>query len=572
MIDKDLFKLLGKDKKYIFISVALMILGLVLNLIFTASLCAIIYYKSTDNDAYLYFIISAIVSIILRFIVSKVNSDITDLLGRRVKKEMREKIYNKILSLGLKSIDGINMAGLTQISMEGVEQLDTYYTLYIPQFFYAMIAPFVLFFSTVFLYWRSAVCLICFVPLIPVSIILVSKYAKKVFAKYWDKYISMGDGFLDATSGLKDLKIFEADEYYNKKMNKNAEEFRKITMKVLVMQLASVTIMDLVAYAGAGCGIALAILGLYRGYETNFAIILFVVLTAVEFFLPMRAFGSAFHIGMNGASSGRKILKLLETKEDNFGDKNIDDTTISLKDVTFSYDDKRDVIKDVNITFTPGLNSIVGKSGCGKSTIINLILGSITPKEGEVRVGKCRLKDISKKNYYSHISKVSSNTYIFNESIRNNFKLAKEDVTDEEIYEALKKVNLYDFVLSIGGLDYVILEDSENISGGERQRLALAINLVIPKDIYIFDEATSNIDTESEAIILNNIKELAKEKTVIFISHRLFNVIDSNVIYFMEDGVIKEMGRHDELMRLKGGYFNLFQTQHNLEEGYKVMI
>lgn len=572
MIDKNLFKLLGKNKKYVFIVVGLMILNLLLSLIFTASLCAIIYYVMDDNNKYIYYIISAGVSIILKFIITKLNANIKDLLGRNVKKEMRERIYSKILELGLKSTEGMNMAGLTQISMEGVEQLDTYYSVYIPQFFYAMIAPFILFFTTVFLYWRSAVALICFVPLIPVSIILVSKYAKRIFNKYWDKYISMGDGFLDATMGLKDLKIFMADSYYNDKMNDNAEDFRRITMKVLIMQLASITIMDLVAYGGAGVGIALAVLGLYKGYESNVCIILFIILVAVEFFLPMRSFGSAFHIGMNGASSGNKILKLLESTPSIKGDKEVVDYNIVGSNITFSYDSKRDVLNDVSFEFKSGLNSIVGMSGCGKSTIISLIMGVKTDYKGIIKIGDIDIKEVNKDNYYSHISYVASNTYIFNESIRNNFKLAKPSVTDDEIYEALKKVNLEKFISRVGGLDYVILEDSENISGGERQRLALAINLISDKDIYIFDEATSNIDIESEAIILDNIKVLSKTKTVIFISHRLKNVISSNVIYFMEDGSIKECGSHDDLMKLNGGYNKLFNTQKELEEGYKVVL
>ena len=575
MIDKDLFKLLGKNKKYIFIVVFLMVLGLIFNLGITALICISIDYliKGYELSKFIWIFVCLFLCIIIRFIITKINYDVRDLLGRRVKKELREKIYDKILLLGAKEIDGINMAGLTQISMEGIEQLDIYYSTYLPQFFYAMIAPFILFAFTVPFYWQSAVALICCVPLIPVSIIAVSKYAKKVFAKYWDKYISMGDAFLDSTSGLKELKIFQADQRRQVKMNESAEEFRKITMKVLVMQLASTTIMDLVAYGGAGIGIALAILGLYKGWCSNVAIIIFVILVAVDFFLPMRAFGSAFHVGMNGASAGKKILNLLNTETPMFKDGKVLDTSIRFEGVTFSYDGKRDVLKNVSLSFpSVGFSAIVGQSGSGKSTIVNLLMGVNHANIGQIYVGDKHLEDLSRVSYYSHLAVVSYNTYIFNESIRDNFKMAKANVSDEEIIKALKLVNLDKFIMNNGGLDYVILEDSNNISGGERQRLALAINLVADKDIYIFDEATSNIDVDSEAIIMTNIKKLSKTKSVIVISHRLENVVDADQIYYISNGEILEHGSQDELIKLNGKYANLYKTQKSLEEGYKEVL
>lgn len=575
MIDKDLFKLLGKNKKYIFIVVFLMVLGLVLNLGITALICVAIDYliKDYELSKFIWIFILLAFCIVLRFIFTKINYDVRDLLGRKVKKELREKIYDKILLLGAKEIDGINMAGLTQISMEGIEQLDIYYSTYLPQFFYAMLAPFILFGVTVGFYWQSAVALICCVPLIPVSIIAVSKYAKKVFAKYWGKYISMGDAFLDATSGLKELKIFQADQRRHVKMNESAEEFRKITMKVLVMQLASTTIMDLVAYGGAGVGIALAILGLYKGWCSNVAIIIFVILVAVDFFLPMRAFGSAFHVGMNGASAGKKILTLLNASEPEFSDGVVSDTSIKLEGITFSYDGKRDVLKNVSLYFpNVGFSAIVGESGSGKSTIVNLLMGVNHANIGQIYVGDKRLEELSRVSYYSHLAVVSYNTYIFNESIRDNFKMAKLDVTDNEIYEALRLVNLDSFIKNNGGLDKVILEDANNISGGQRQRLALAINLVADKDIYVFDEATSNIDVDSEAIIMANIKKLSKSKSVIVISHRLENVVNADQIYYISNGEILEHGTHDELLHMNGDYSKLYKTQKSLEQGYKEVL
>ena len=578
MIDKKLLALLGHNKKYIFYAVGLMIVGLFANLAITASICYAIQYAAeyaSSGSNVQGFILPAVIVIIamaIRYVTSRSIGGLKDTLGRNVKKDLRQKIYDKIIKLGVRTTDNMSMAGLTQLSMEGVEQLDLYYSAYIPQFFYAMIAPIILFVVTVRINWTVALVLLACVPLIPMSIIAVSRYAKKIFAKYWGKYTSMGDSFLDSVQGLKELKIFQADAAQNIKMNETSEEFRKITMKVLVMQLASTTIMDMVAYGGAGLGIALTILAVVNGSLSAYAA-LFLIIVAVDFFLPLRAFGSAFHIAMNGASAGNKILSLLAQPDPVWGSETVDSTEITVKDVTFSYDGKRDVLKHASMNFgSTGMHAIVGESGSGKSTVVNLLLGAYHPQQGSILVGNKRLETLSRDVYYSHISVVSYNTYIFNETIRQNFELAKANVTDEEIYNALKKVNLYDFIIDNGGLDKVITEDAANISGGQKQRLALAINLVANKDIYIFDEATSNIDIESEAIIMNNIKELSKEKSVIVISHRLANVIAADTIYYIEDGEVKEHGTHEELMNMHEGYAKLYTTQKNLEEGYTEVI
>ncbi|MBF1105777.1 MAG: ABC transporter ATP-binding protein/permease [Solobacterium sp.] len=555
-----------------------MIVGLFANLAITASICYAIQYAAeyassgSNTQGFILPAVIVIIAMAIRYVTSRSIGDLKDTLGRNVKKDLRQKIYDKIIKLGVRTTDNMSMAGLTQLSMEGVEQLDLYYSAYIPQFFYAMIAPIILFIVTVRINWAVALVLLACVPLIPMSIIAVSRYAKKIFAKYWGKYTSMGDSFLDSVQGLKELKIFQADAAQNIKMNETSEEFRKITMKVLVMQLASTTIMDMVAYGGAGLGIALTIHAVVNGSLSAYAA-LFLILVAVDFFLPLRAFGSAFHIAMNGASAGNKILSLLAQPDPVWGNETVASTEITVKDVTFSYDGKRDVLKHASMNFgSTGMCAIVGESGSGKSTVVNLLLGAYHPQQGSILVGNKPLETLSRESYYSHISVVSYNTYIFNETIRQNFMLAKYNVTDEEIYSALKKVNLYDFIIDNGGLDKVITEDAANISGGQKQRLALAINLVANKDIYIFDEATSNIDIESEAIIMNNIKELSKEKSVIVISHRLANVIAADTIYYIEDGEVKEHGTHNELMNMHEGYAKLYTTQKKLEEGYTEVI
>lgn len=572
MIDKQLLKLIGGNKKYIFVAVALQIIGLLVNVGITATICWAIYLliiKATPI-MFVYPTISLLICIIIRYFTTRITSAVKDKLGRVIKKDLRERTYNKIVKLGVRSTDGTSMAGLTQISMEGIEQLDLYYSSYLPQFFFAMIAPIVLFFICVWIDWRTSLILLACVPLIPLSIIAVSKYAKRIFAKYWGKYTSMGDKFLDSVQGLKELKIYKADAKQHVKMNESAEEFRKITMKVLVMQLASTTIMDLVAYGGAAVGIALAICGA-AFWGLNPILALFLTLVAVEFFLPLRAFGSAFHIAMNGASAGKKIMSILNTPEPIWGTEEVSDTTIKLNNVSFTYDGSRNVLKNVNMTFPKeGMTAIVGESGSGKSTVVNMLSGAIRANKGIVTVGNILLENLSRDSFYSHLAIVSYNTYIFNETVRENFQLANKNVTDAEIYCALNKVNLLEFIMTNGGLDKPISEDANNISGGQKQRLALAVSLVADKDIYVFDEATSNIDIDSELIIMNNIKELSREKSVIVISHRLANVVNADNIYFMANGEVKESGSHAELLREGVGYKELFTAQKKLEEGYAV--
>lgn len=578
MIDKELFRLIGKDKKYIFISVFLSVLGLIANLSITFCVCFAIQL-GIDNknfvNGHIYALAGALAAIGLRYIVSRLSSEVKEKLGRNVKMTMREKIYEKVVALGGKSAGDLNMAGLTQVSIEGVEQLDLYYSSYLPQFFYSLLAPLILFAVCFKLNYVFAIVMLLCVPIIPMSIVMVSKYAKKIFAKYWGIYTHMGDAFLDNMQGLKELKIYMADKRRNDEINSHSEEFRKITMKVLVMQLFSIFIMDLVAFTAAGAGSAFAILGgvgkLHSRFDlvtNSISMMIFLILVAVEFFLPLRTLGSAFHVAMNGMSAGKKIINLLALENPKWGENECELDEVRLDNVTFTYPQReKPAVKNISLVISDGFSAIVGESGCGKSTLVGLILGTLRTNEGSVIAGGLNIDEIKRESFYEQIAVVSHGTHIFNDTIRNNFYIAKPDATEEEMISALKKVNLNDFAEG-NGLDKKIDEGASNISGGQRQRLALAINMVADKKIYIFDEATSNIDIESEAIIMNNIIELSKKKAVLVISHRLQNVIKAQNIYCMKDGEIVEDGTHDALIKKKGIYADMYNKQKDLEEGY----
>ena len=568
MLDKRLLELIGRDKKYIVYAVLLNVCSMLVNTLITAGVCYAVYlvYSNARDIRYLYPALTIVLGALARYALMRALGECTSGLGGSVKRELRDKTYDKIMRLGVRSSGDMSVAGLTQISLEGVEQLDTYYSQYLPQFFYSMAAPVLLFAICAPIDWKTALVLLACVPLIPVSIVAVSKYAKKVFAKYWGRYTSMGDSFLDSVQGLKELKIFGADGARHKQMNESSEEFRKITMKVLVMQLMSTTIMDLVAYGGAGAGIALAVWAGVNGLEP--AKVLFLTLVAAEFFLPLRALGSAFHVAMNGASAGRKILELLSLPEPVWGDKKAESASLELKRVTFSYAQGKEVLKDIDMYFPEkSLTAIVGESGSGKSTCVSLLMGAIRADKGEVLVGGTPIGELDRADYYSHLGIVSYNTYIFNDSVRNNFLAYAPSATDEEMYTALEEVALDTFIREEGGLDKVISEDGVNISGGQRQRLALAVNLLADKSVYIFDEATSNIDGESEALIMRGVKKLASRATVVLISHRMANVAGADNIYVLDGGWVAESGTHASLMAQNGVYAGLYRTQKALENG-----
>lgn len=569
MINKRLINEMGSAKKYIFVNVFFQWLSLLLNITAISRLTSYIqavYYGNAGYDGVVRVVAVVAVCMAARYLFTIRASRAGFRSGEKVKQTLREKIYKKLLSLGPSYGESVKTAQLVQIAVEGVDQLDTYFSAYLPRLFYAITSPLTLFLVIGWIDISVAVVLLVCVPLIPVSIIAVQRWAKKLLSKYWGQYTDMGDTFLENLQGMTTLKIYGADEMKNREMNRQSEKFRKITMRVLTMQLNSISVMDLVAYGGAATGVILALKSYFAGSIT-LAGCLMIILLSAEFFIPMRQLGSFFHIAMNGMAAADKIFDFLDVPVSGQGEKENypSGADIVFHDVYFSYGDRK-ILKDINITFAKNsLTAIVGASGSGKSTIASLIMGRNKNYSGQITAGSKNFKDIDEGQIFENINYVSHGDYIFKGTIRDNLAMAGNKLTEKQMFDVLKSVNLMEIVDGEKGLDTPIDERGENLSGGQRQRLALARAILHDSQVYIFDEATSNIDVESESIIMEHIFRLAKKKTVILISHRLANVVGADRIYTLENGRISQCGTHTSLLNTQGVYSRLFNSQSALE-------
>ena len=568
MIDKRLIRTVRESKKYIAWNVIYQWISLVANItmmVSIADLLSRLFANTADREYFVCTVIVVAAAVGIRYFCAVQSAKMGYLSSKAVKKVLREKIYRKLLRLGSSYKEKAQTSEIVQISVEGVEQLETYFGAYLPQFFYAMLAPLTLFIVLGFVNVPAAAVLLVCVPLIPAAIAAVQTWAKKLLSKYWGQYTALGDTFLENLQGLTTLKIYRADDFKNDEMNVEAEKFRKITMKVLTMQLNSITIMDLIAYGGAALGIVMSVTQYSKG-NVSLAGCLLIIMLSADFFIPMRQLGSFFHIAMNGMAAGQKIFRLLDLPEAEEKKADCPKGDIVCRDLHFSYDNDREILSGVNMTFKRGaFTAIVGESGCGKSTISAILTGRNKGYGGSVSVGETELSEIREADLMENITYISHQSYLFKGTVRDNLLMGKPDASDSELWEVLERVNLADFVRNEKGLDTGLSEKASNLSGGQCQRLALARALLHDSPIYIFDEATSNIDVESENDIMNEIQNLAESKTVILISHRLVNVVKADAIYVMVNGKIAESGKHRELLENKADYEKLWEAQQRLE-------
>ena len=568
MMNKRLIDFVPESRKCIAGNVALQWVSLLANIgMMTAitQLLAALFGGTADGAQLAGTAILAALAVAVRFACTTGASRMGFLSSRTVKKALREAIYQKLLRLGASYNEQVKTSEVVQVAVEVVDQLETYFGAYLPQFFYAMLAPLTLFAVLCFVNVPAAVVLLICVPLIPVAIAAVQTWAKKLLSKYWGQYTALGDTFLENLQGLTTLKIYQADAARNDEMNEQAEKFRKITMKVLTMQLNSITIMDLIAYGGAALGVILSAMQFRAGNVTLSGTLLIVVLAA-DFFIPMRQLGSFFHIAMNGMAASDKIFRLLDLPEPDKKPLSCPDGDLNCRDLRFSYEPDREILHRINLSFSKGsFTSLVGESGCGKSTIASILMGRSRGYSGSVTIGGAELREISEESLMRHITYVSHQSYLFKGTVRSNLLMGKPDASDEQLWAVLKQVNLADFLRSENGLDTLVAEKGGNFSGGQCQRLALARALLHDSPVYIFDEATSNIDVESENDIMAQIHALAGRKTVILISHRLANVTLSDRIYVLDHGSVVESGTHRELLAQNGLYASLRNAQQALE-------
>ncbi len=569
MINKRLIGTVSESKKYVAGNVILQWCSLAANIAMMTSITYLLqdlFRKTANTKSIVITAVVTVIAVIIRFICTTGASRMGYLASKAVKKNLREKIYLKLLKLGTSYNEKVNTSEVVQVAVEGVDQLETYFGAYLPQFFYAMLAPLTLFVYLCFVNVPSAIVLLVCVPLIPVAIAAVQTWAKKLLSKYWGQYTALGDTFLENLQGLTTLKIYQADDFKQQEMNEESEKFRKITMKVLTMQLNSITIMDLIAYGGAALGVIMAATQ-YGSGHVSLAGCLLIILLAADFFIPMRQLGSFFHIAMNGMAASDKIFRLLDLPEADEKSESVpEDCAICCKDLHFSYEKNREILHGVNMNLPMGsFTSIVGESGCGKSTVSAILMGRNKGYTGSVTIGGKELNKISETSLMQNLTYVSHQSYLFKGTVRDNLLMGCPKATDTQLWSVLDRVNLSSFLKSEKGLDTLLSEKASNLSGGQCQRIALARALLHDSPIYIFDEATSNIDVESENDIMREIHALAKTKTVILISHRLAIVTSSDNIYVMESGTVKESGTHGELLQQSGTYAKLWNAQQSLE-------
>ncbi|MBS7578255.1 MULTISPECIES: ABC transporter ATP-binding protein/permease [unclassified Enterococcus] len=578
MINKRLFNLMTNQKKKIYGIVVFRLINLCNSIIFyllIANIINQIYLNQFALKKVPFFTLAILVIILIKILLNHWISNLSFTSSSQLRLAIRDKIFAKAFQLGPSTKNHLSISALTQISVDGVEQLEVYYAQFIPQFFYSMIASLIVFFSLVTYDWQAAITLLICVPLIPISIMTIMKIAKKILSKYWNNYLNLGEVFFENLQGLTTLKVYQQDQHYHQKMNLAAEKFRKATMSLLSMQLNSITIMDIIAYTGSAIGISIALYHFSLGQLSIIGAVMFLLLSA-EFFIPLRQLGSLFHVAMTGISAADKLFDFLDLPNDESKLSSADSVVseaiglLKISKLSFSYlNEKQAMLQDINFSAKKGqLTAIIGKSGSGKSTLASILSGFFYNYQGQINWDSQNLSELSAQQIFNTVDLINSDSFLFSKSIRENLCLGDKHINEKQLWDILERVNLADDIREFPNqLDYQLTEDGSNLSGGQRQRLLIARTLLRDKQIYIFDEITSSLDLENEKIIMKEIYNLSKNKIVILISHRLYNLLDAAQIIVLENGKISEHGHPEALLENNGFFKTVLNEEQSILKG-----
>ena len=571
MFDKRLFSLVPGVMRHIAGNVALQWLALLANVVLFVSvgrlLQSVLAGGATGIDLARTLLV-AVVAVAVRLACQAQATKQGLAASALAKQRVRTLVYDKLVRMGPSYRETVATSEATQLCVEGIEQLEAYFGSYLPQLFYSLIASVTLFFCLAPLCTPAAVVLLCCVPLIPISLMAVMKIAKRIMGDYWHSYTDLGALFLESIQGLTTLKVFRADEERHRRMNEEAEKFRKATMRLLTMQLNSVIVMDIFAFAGAAAGIVV-MLNSYAVGTVTFAGAFAFVFLAADFFIPLLTLGSFFHTATGGMAAAERMYRIIDAPEPACGTQAVTCTSVGIecRNVSYSYDGTRTVLQNADFTARPGgFVGITGASGSGKSTLAGILTGANLSYTGSVTIGGIDLRDISAESLRDTVTYVGFRGFLFAGTVRSNLLMARAGASDDELWEALSRCRIDDFVRRSGGLDAPVSAEGTNLSGGQRQRLAMARSLLHDTPVYIFDEATSNIDADSEASIIDAVAELARTKTVVMVSHRLAALRGCDKVYVFEAGRVVQTGTHEELAKQDGPYASLWARQAELED------
>lgn len=563
MFNKKLFNELKSEKiqilKLLLIKILQMTTNVAMIFLIGKSIEALISSSFSGSK----FILFMLLIIGLNIFLIKIEASISYKASYRIKNNLRERLMKKVFSFKMEYGSKVSISEVINLGVEGIEQLNLFYSALLPQLLFSLIGPLILFCILSFLNFKIAIIMLLLIPLIPIAIMMVQKLAKKVVKTYWKSYTNLSEVFIDFLYGLTSLEVFNADEDYNDLLNEKAEDFRVKTMKLLMMQLNNITVLDLISYAGSALGIILSIYYYSKGQLSIFAAFSFILLSQ-EFFLPLRRLGALFHVAMNGITAANSLFEILEIEsiedfKNLIQDERVD---VEVKNLNFSYGEK-EILKGLNMKIKSNkITAIVGESGCGKSTLAKLVGGFERNYDGEILYNG--LSEISNDSLNENIMLVDNNPYFFKESLRYNLKMANKNADDDKLIEVLEEVGLYSYFKNIGGLDSILESAGNNLSGGQKQRLAIGRALLKEPKILILDESISNIDKESEDLILNLIQKLKEKMTIILITHRLNTVLQADYIYYLDNKKVAEEGSFEEIS--KGELFSgIYRYQKELE-------